>query len=335
MTELSKHAPAANGPATAASDPYATVHAPLIEPVPKPGEPGDGSTTSLTIHVPAEGTTVDLGAGPTPGIRMETAHHVHMTAGDPKTTISLGAQGGDASECAGISMYTLGEEKIYVALAKEEHIVGHVETTYDAGEKKEITGKLEKHVSGGIAEYKYDQKLGIESGPREEKVHGDWEAKIDGTVDWKAGAKMEFHAFSDHIFNIEGMAHKQVVGLSTEVLIGGENTQIIGQKTEILVGGEMKTVIGPTVDICLAHVFKAEAGGETEIKPLQKKMEALCDKLHAIEKKAVAAAKKDYGAAKKAIGVELKQLGAEIKKAGPVLHDAAVKISSAAATIIK
>ncbi len=322
-----------NTPSQSATDPYGGAIA-YTAPGVTPAAPVDGAPHVLTFFVPNEGTTIQLGASsggpggaaPMPGIRMDTATHIHMTAEAPATTISLGTQGGNNSEAAGISMYTAGDEKVHVLLTKDEHIVGHVETKYDAGQDKTITGELKKHVTAEST-YTFDSKLGIESGPREEKVHGDWEGTIDGSVDWKAAQKMEFHAFSDHVFIIEGMHHKQVLGVSNELLVGAESIMIVGGKSEMIAGaGEMKVVAGTKTEVVLAletdiNIAKWQINGERkEMHAMKHEVEGLTQKTKALGTVTAALSKETLGVDISDPNVRFMNTTAEIKSAAAIIY---------------
>src|SRR5262245_26615069 len=81
-----------------------------VERVP-PGEPTSGKPNRMTITGPTESTVFSMGAaGPTDaGIVGKTDHHVAFTAGDPSTTVRLGAPGSGDGHPAGYSMLTVAE----------------------------------------------------------------------------------------------------------------------------------------------------------------------------------------------------------------------------------
>jgi hypothetical protein len=115
----------------------------LTTPAPQPGEPPDGSASLLSIWVPAESSAIDMGAAgggadDLPGIRIETATHVHMTAVSPLTTISLGAPGGKlgGDGVGGLSIHTDGDKK--------EHVVGVVTELYDNTKTETVTLALKE-----------------------------------------------------------------------------------------------------------------------------------------------------------------------------------------------
>ena len=91
---------------------------------PDPAAPMLGADAVLQLYAPKDDTMLDLGAGKRSGIRMVTDAHVHLTARSPRTTISLGAPGGD-----GINDAALGLQ-IYTEAEKRETIDGPTEEWY-------------------------------------------------------------------------------------------------------------------------------------------------------------------------------------------------------------
>ena len=160
--------PTGQTPAQAAADPYQTVHTDLITTVPKPGEPNDGSATSLTIKVPAEQTTVDLGAGTPPGIRMEDGSsrpHDSRRAGDH-----------DLTRRHGRTAFVDRRHQHVYGWRREDRSHPHFgrahprscDDDHDEGEERTIKGELTTKVNAGDASYTYAQKLDISSQDRKE-----------------------------------------------------------------------------------------------------------------------------------------------------------------------
>ena len=165
----SENPPATSGPSSSCQDPYSgniTVTT-VSTGSPTPGEAEDGAANLMTLHVPAEDTYISLGAasagaanscdadgdGAKMGIRMNTEHHIHATAGEPLSTISLGAAGGrvgsfEKVQSAGISLYTAedlsfevgGEWKGHIQGNQDIHITGMKEEKVDSKRLLEIEG---------------------------------------------------------------------------------------------------------------------------------------------------------------------------------------------------
>lgn len=120
-------------------DPYVTntkskenLNAALSDLPPVANGAADGTASVLQLYVPAEHTTLDLGAGATPGIRMITDTHAHLTALVPLSTLSLGVAGGKLPSGAtpGINIYTDANKK--------ETIQGETHETYGATKDESV-----------------------------------------------------------------------------------------------------------------------------------------------------------------------------------------------------
>jgi hypothetical protein len=194
-----------------------------VPPSPSPPAKNAGEHALMRLYVPAEDTLIDLGHGnTTPGIRMSTNHHAHITTADPRTTISLGAAGGDGigDPAAGVQIYTAGE--------KRETIDGTTEEWYKASKTE--------HVYVGLVE---DYAC-----PKDEKVQGPWteacseskEERIQGT--WSQtcdSAKTETVAGKHHLTVGKAAIHRfgasltcQVTGSKSETIRGDLTVDIAG-----------------------------------------------------------------------------------------------------------
>ena len=339
------HPPPAGEPSTSVTDPYAnsSVQDSMVEVPPPVGVPVSQAAHVLTLTAPFDGTEIQLGApsagpggsGSNPGIRMRTANHIHLTAGEELTTIPLGAPGGEVSDAGvnGLSIYTAGQ--------KFEHVAELVQIKYDEAEHKMVKGELIKEVVE-LATYQYDAELKITSGERTETVNGNWDAKINGTLDWKATGDMEFHAQCNNKWLIEGLKNKLVVGATNEVLVGGEAKQILGLgKEEMIIGAEMKVVLGGFVKVELAGGLEVAGGPVYEIKiskghvhaewkqataTKEELTAAVESTMKAMETKVGALKNETRGAIKLASGMVMRQMGANMKTTAATVHSVGVAV---------
>lgn len=150
----------AGAPSGSVTDPGFTVTD--LPPVPDPAKPITEQNNLLTLFVPADMTTLQMGAsafGPnvgTPGIsgfRVSTQNHAHITAQSPLTTISLGKPGGQGTVGpAGFDVYSDGN--------KDERITGPVYEEYKSTRETHVAltgtetwgGDLSIYVGGKTTE---------------------------------------------------------------------------------------------------------------------------------------------------------------------------------------
>ena len=134
-----------------------------------------GTDAVLQLYAPCDNTMLDLGAGKRSGIRMVTQHHVHLTAREPLTTISLGAPGGlgvsDAFgagvSAEGLQIYTAGEKVEQVDGAvreiygdqKIETVKGAVWETYQDTKKETVAKDLENDYRGNKTETTFADEI--------------------------------------------------------------------------------------------------------------------------------------------------------------------------------
>jgi hypothetical protein len=302
--------PPAAGPAGSASSAATDPGLPPtnLPPSPSPGAPTADANNLLTIVVPADATTLQMGAsasGPDlavaaiSGFRVSTAVHAHVTAQTPATTISLGAPGGmGMGGVAGLSVYSAGQ--------KDEHVVLAAAHLYDDTLSFTSKGRTEKVVSGGWTEDVtglYDQTL--HSGLKQEidapgytqtispqwttTVEGPWTYKSD-SVAWTVKEDVKWTITGD--VNVEcnkwectqkGEVMWQTVGdlFHTNIANKSENTFgltrefMIGIKSEILLGGSSDVCIGAKAEITLAAQYEMNAGPKGEFKTTKMVMEEL------------------------------------------------------------
>lgn len=205
---------------------------------PDPAAPMLGADAVLQLYAPKDNTMLDLGAGKRSGIRMVTDAHVHLTARGPRTTISLGAPGGDGigDPALGLQIYTAAEKRETIdgateewykdkktefvkgqwtarcEASKTEHIVGRWDQTCD-DEKTETIAKAVTQSYGAT------HKLTVEkaathafNGGKVEHVTGDMVTEVTQTKretihgDWIVhvdGAR-HFEIDSDHVHTNNG-----------------------------------------------------------------------------------------------------------------------------------
>lgn len=238
-----------------------------FEPPPAPAAPTNDPNL-MRLYVPSENTELDFGAGKTPGIRMATDRHVHLTARTPATTISLGSPVVGVTGSAGYNLKTEG--------GKWEDVKGPVSEWYHAGKLEIVKGPLREIYEGtkleivelGVEEtYKNTKKETVRfavtedyqnahfynvgdiakytfARDKDEHIAGNWVVDV-------AGRKLETIQ-GDHRVKVTGDWASVKAGISNEVFIGaktstnvllymasnlgGYSTRTIGVKQEIVAG---------------------------------------------------------------------------------------------------
>jgi hypothetical protein len=161
----------------------------------------------LQLYIPAETTVLDFGAGNTPGIRMATDHHAHLTARTPLTIVSLGAPNIlPVSALEGLGIYTAGHKHESIELTTEEVYQGSAKLIYYDTKDETVTlpwtegcrNSKTEIVDGTMAQtFKSEHNLTVGKasvynygGPKKESITGDFTRVTDGqrndtiTKDW-------------------------------------------------------------------------------------------------------------------------------------------------------
>jgi hypothetical protein len=223
-----------------------------FEPPPAPAAPTNDPNL-MRLYVPSENTELDFGAGKTPGIRMATDNHAHLTARAPRTTISLGAPGGDGigDPAAGLQLYTEGEKRETIdGPAVEWYKATKMEHVY-VGLVEDYACPKDEKVQGRWTETCTDSK--------QESIHGPWlqqcdDAKtetITGTHNLTVG-KLATHEFgAGRVERVTGDARIDTSGTKHEK-IGADWIVDVEGKRHFSVKGDLtynvKGVSGSTVD---------------------------------------------------------------------------------------
>jgi hypothetical protein len=190
---------------------------------------------------------VELGAGTPPGIRMKSGTHIHLTAAKPRSTISLGVAAGEGVENStdGIAIATEGDcnEKIrgnhYGSVDKQRiQTIKENETLFVDGERKARIKKDDSLQVSGDQETTVDGSYRLETGKREEEVHGDYVLKIHGKLKKQ-----------------EDQEETIVVSHKRETRIGTSNEVCIGEKGEACIGGKLEYTLAYNRE---SHVFYQE-----------------------------------------------------------------------------
>jgi hypothetical protein len=144
-------------------DPYVAV-TPAGKTPPAPAPPST-EPHLLTIRVPRpESSILEMGAGGTPGIRLESGTHVHLSARAPLSTISLGSPAAGTAG-SGIGMVTDGELNTTITQKADEHFKNTRLVTVDLDAEWKCMQKLTETVHGDA---KREHML-----TRTQIVHGD------------------------------------------------------------------------------------------------------------------------------------------------------------------
>jgi hypothetical protein len=232
----------------------------LAAPPPWAPPQSNGDKTVLQLHVPAENTSLEMGAGQIPGIRMESDHHAHISALSPLTTISLGWAGGKGPlGSPGLSIVTDGDKTEVIKGITVETYQGAATVTYhsnveehcDASKVERVTGNRSEHTVGG----------------RLDTVNGDW---MQTCGQWKTetvtgGVTLDYKSLASTIHQDAFESY----GASRTVNIASPKNEFVGGTyTQTLLGGLQSTVAGPwflhhfdtKVDLCAAIQFTGTMG---------------------------------------------------------------------------
>jgi hypothetical protein len=238
------------------TDPYTDWFVDAPPPTPGPLPAGDRSL--LRFKVPAENTSVDLGYGsPTPGIRMSTDHHAHITTTEaPTTTISLGAPM-DGSGAPGLLLQTMGEKTEIVEkdvvetykAQKSEHVTGAWTETCDHEKTETVAGTVTEtfgaehtwDVSKKATHTFHDDVEVVVKGHRSENIAGN-------TSHFRMG---KFYSVTVGPVNDATLAEKgaMVVGLNAAVNLGGALSFTSGLQAAMLIGRKVEYLNGPALSI--------------------------------------------------------------------------------------
>lgn len=215
----------------------------------------------LTMYVPSERTTLELGAGKTPGIRMATDHHAHVTARAPLTTISLGAPGGEgiSDPALGLHVTTEGE--------KLEHVVGRVRVMHDDTQEVTVakgrshtvtTGGDSLHVADG------DRTVSVDTGNHTTNVK--LLTKLE-TDNYEAHARYDVHVAGDRKIELkQGSTTATFEGGNVELDAAG-HVRIHHKGTTILIEESGNVIIAaePKIDIICQGAEVSMSAGKVAI----------------------------------------------------------------------
>jgi hypothetical protein len=252
------HPPPKPGPLT---NPYASWYQndDGVPPSPAPPLKNAGERALMRLYVPAENTLIDLGHGnTTPGIRMSTDHHAHITTADPRTTISLGAPGGDGigDAAAGLQIFTHGEKRETIDGAtkesynstKTEFVRGawtarceDDKTEYVKGVWNQSCDNAKTETVAGTVTQNFNSEHNLTVGKqavhtywsgREERVAGELKTHVEKNRnevvmgDWIVYVKgrRQFKVESDHIQTNHGIRQTENFGLTTTMNAGAAIT---------------------------------------------------------------------------------------------------------------
>jgi hypothetical protein len=194
---------------------------------PDPAEPMPGKDAVLQLYAPCDNTMLDLGAGKTPGIRMATENHVHLTARTPRTTISLGAPGGDGigDPAKGLQIFT-------------------------EGEKRETVNKA-------VVEIYNDKKSESVRSTTEEKYLADKTEIISGLHTQKLFDEHHFGVKKDAVYNFDANKSERIVGDWTVDVMGKKHETIHGDRSWLNKGKWVNVTFGAYNDLHIGEKMTA------------------------------------------------------------------------------
>ncbi len=224
----------------------------LAAPPPGASPPSSGDATVLQLLVPADNTSLEMGAGSTPGIRMETDRHAHISVASPLTTISLGSPGGKGElGSAGLSIITDGD--------KTELIKGVTLETYE----RLATVHYKSIVEEVCDNTKIERVMGDRSedtlGCRYDAVAGDW---LQTCTQWKTekvlgGVTQNYKSLA---LTVDKDAFASYGADSTVNVAGDKHEYVGGKYSQTLTGQHFLHHIDTKIDLSLAATFTATAG---------------------------------------------------------------------------
>ena len=223
---------------------------------PPPAKGGtEGPGTVLQLYVPAENTILDFGAGTTPGIRMITNTHAHLTAEEPLTTLSLGAAGGSlpAGGVPGFNLFSNANKKETILAdthesysGLKEETVGGVWTETSGNAKTEtIAGTMTQNLKsehnltvGKPADYKYNshktEGIGTEGG-------GNYILTVNGNKSETVQNNLMLHVVGKTSFTYDGPVSTIRKAQTEELQIDNHHTRATGFKSETFIGPQVAT----------------------------------------------------------------------------------------------
>jgi hypothetical protein len=227
----------------------------LTDAPPAPGEPTPGKDAVLQLYAPCDNTMLDLGAGKIPGIRMITEHHVHLTARNPLTTISLGAPAGDGVSngadpfAPGLQVFTDGEKNEHVKKdvrlrydeRKIEIVKGEVSENYEVAKKETVGGYVENIYNDAKTET-IAKELNVSSKTRTDKIDGDWNIAVTGhrseNIDGNTSHRKTGHFYTVTCGSVNDVTLMEkgafVAGASLTVTAGLQCSAVLGGKIELV-----------------------------------------------------------------------------------------------------
>ncbi len=225
--------------------------------------PSTAKQNVVHIHVPAEHTDVSFGAGKVPGIRMTTDNHVHLTAGTPLTTISLGVTGGEGvAGPNGINILTQGHKTEYVNLMTDETYNLAAKVRYQSTKGEEVTAAWDEKCHNTKTEFVHGMwNLSCDSdksetitgckketyGTHEIEVHGAVKRKFHGAVEeWTTG-NLTQHVFGQTSKYQHDDHENFAFGMKSDTYIGIQTTKILGRQLAANVGVQITSNVGATV----------------------------------------------------------------------------------------
>ena len=223
---------------------------------------GAGNDTVLQIYVPAENTVLDYGAGAIPGIRMATDHHAHLTAGTPRTTISLGkAAGPSIGGPDGLNIFTAGAKTEEVTQYTFEHYHAAKQERVDGNWASFCDGSLTRKVVGVVGDdfaKDYGLKVG---GNYVQQILGDCQVNVTGNCEVKYGGtnKTTYTGSNeDHYLDPKYDYHW---GSKFSTFIGVDFSANMGEKMAIYVGEAHTVNLGISSNMTVAIDRNLNFGG--------------------------------------------------------------------------
>ena len=219
---------------------------------------GAKTDTVLQIYVPAENTLIDCGAGALPGIRMETDHHVHMTArGGKLTTLSLGDPGGPGIDgAAGINIITDGDKNETVVGKTSELYGGDAAISYNSRKSETVIGDWDETCQKK-SEHLHGPWSIVCENAKDETVHGtvtqDYRSEQNVIVgkpsDFKYKSHKTEHVDGDLILGVDGRVVYTYGSDITTIKTGKTSDIAIDNHTSISTGHKIDAYVGYQISV--------------------------------------------------------------------------------------
>lgn len=225
---------------------------------PDPAEPMSGERAVFRLQVPAKNTSFELGDGKLAGIRMETDDHVHLTARNPLTTISLGTPGGAGTTDAapGLRICTdgvmeetvLGDVSCDYQKSKTEYVGGKVSELYHGAKSEMVRGRLKQTYWDEHSMIVFKNANHEFGANKSESINGNWDISV-------TGVKNEYVAGKSCIN--EAKSFEFTYGAAFDLFAGRKGAALLGLNESFNLAGQFSFSAGVNVGVNVGINYSA------------------------------------------------------------------------------